>query len=295
MPAVSVIIPNYNHASFLRERIDSVLKQTYRDFEVIILDDCSSDNSREIIETYRGHEKITHIEYNTVNSGSTFKQWKKGLDRAKGEWIWIAESDDVANPLFLETVSGYFKSDTAIVFSKSYLIDKYGNVNGELLLKDNIRNTLLFNGIEFIENFMIANNAIANASAVIFNKCVYDNTTNKIEKLKLSGDYNLWLVLASKGNVQYVDKFLNYFRNHYQNVRSKHNSFEIYINESRTNLSVLLKILPDSEKHIMDKWIYQVFKGINNKRISIKDWLKLLVILLKYNSFVYFIKCYLKR
>ena len=71
---VSVIIPNYRHARYLKERIDSVLEQTYRDFEVIILDDCSPDDSQEIIETYRSREKIAHIVYNEHNSGSTFVQ-----------------------------------------------------------------------------------------------------------------------------------------------------------------------------------------------------------------------------
>ena len=97
---VSVIIPNYRHALYLKERIDSVLEQTYRDFEVIILDDCSPDDSREIIETYRTREKIAHIVYNERNSGSTFMQWQKGFDLAQGEYIWIAESDDFADPGF---------------------------------------------------------------------------------------------------------------------------------------------------------------------------------------------------
>ena len=94
---VSVIIPNYNHASFLKQRIDSVLNQTYPDFEVVILDDCSTDNSKSIIEQYRGHHKVNNIVYNNINSGSSFQQWKKGIDFAKGEWIWVAESDDYAH------------------------------------------------------------------------------------------------------------------------------------------------------------------------------------------------------
>ena len=101
-PAVSVIVPNYNHAPFLRRRLDSIFNQTYQDFEVIILDDCSSDNSKEIIEQYRNRPQITHIVYNEVNSGSPFKQWAKGFDLAKGEYIWIAESDDWAELNFLE-------------------------------------------------------------------------------------------------------------------------------------------------------------------------------------------------
>lgn len=99
---VSVIIPNYCHARFLNRRIDSVLNQTYGDFEVIILDDCSSDNSRDIIETYRHHPRVSHIVYNEKNSGSTFIQWDKGFELAQGEYIWIAESDDEAAPTSFE-------------------------------------------------------------------------------------------------------------------------------------------------------------------------------------------------
>ena len=76
---VSVIIPNYNHAKYLEQRIDSVLNQSYQDFEVIILDDCSKDNSRDVIEKYRSHERVSHIVYNEQNSGGTFNQWNKGL------------------------------------------------------------------------------------------------------------------------------------------------------------------------------------------------------------------------
>ncbi|ENV48656.1 hypothetical protein P255_00165 [Acinetobacter brisouii CIP 110357] len=75
MIKVSVIIPNYNHHKFLHARLDSILKQTYQNFEIIILDDCSTDESRDIIELYRNHPKVSHIIYNTKNSGSSFIQW----------------------------------------------------------------------------------------------------------------------------------------------------------------------------------------------------------------------------
>lgn len=103
---ISVIIPNYNHAPYLKQRIDSVLNQTYTDMEVIILDDKSTDNSIEIIEQYRSHPKVVQIELNKQNSGTTFKQWQKGISLAKGEYIWIAESDDYADETFLEKVVG---------------------------------------------------------------------------------------------------------------------------------------------------------------------------------------------
>ena len=67
---VSVIIPNYNHAPYLRERIDSVLAQTYTDLEVILIDDCSTDESRDIMEDYRSEPRVTHIIHNAENSGN---------------------------------------------------------------------------------------------------------------------------------------------------------------------------------------------------------------------------------
>lgn len=79
MPTVSVIVPNYCHAPYLEQRIESILQQTFQDFELILLDDCSTDGSREILERYRNHPKVSGIFYNERNSGSPFKQWKKGL------------------------------------------------------------------------------------------------------------------------------------------------------------------------------------------------------------------------
>ena len=99
---VSVIIPNYNHASFLEKRINSVLNQTYKNFEVLLLDDCSTDASREILEKYKSHKRIKKIILNDTNSGSTFKQWQLGLEHASGEYIWIAESDDYSDITFIE-------------------------------------------------------------------------------------------------------------------------------------------------------------------------------------------------
>ena len=71
-PKVSVIIPSYNHAAYLSQRIESILYQTYTDFELIILDDCSPDNSREIISRYAAAHANVQAIFNEVNSGSTF-------------------------------------------------------------------------------------------------------------------------------------------------------------------------------------------------------------------------------
>lgn len=231
MPEVSVIIPNYNHAPFLRERIDSVLNQTYSDFEVIILDDCSTDNSREIIETYRGHEKITHIEYNTVNSGSTFKQWEKGIKLAKGEWIWIAESDDVAEPDFLKKIIEHSQENPnmSIAYCASNLIDEHGkklNISGSNQAPDSqihskFKLSFSEKGNDFIASNMILENSIPNASAVIFrNNKAQTSILDEIKNLKLNGDWIFWIEVLKQGDIRFINETLNNFRHHNTSVRN---------------------------------------------------------------------------
>src|SRR5206468_9731239 len=116
MPTVSVVVPNYNHARYLRRRIDSILSQTYQDFELILLDDSSTDNSREILDSYLDNAKV-RIEYNDKNSGTVFKHWNKGVRMACGQYIWMAESDDYADPRFLARMVPILEVQTEVTFA----------------------------------------------------------------------------------------------------------------------------------------------------------------------------------
>ena len=123
-PKVSVIVPNYNHAPYLRQRLDSIINQTFRDFEVIVLDDASTDDSREIIQTYAGYPMFRFL-FNETRNGSAFKQWQKGLESARGEYVWFAESDDCASPYFLSKLLPILENDKSLglVYCQSYLAD----------------------------------------------------------------------------------------------------------------------------------------------------------------------------
>ena len=102
-PLVSVIVPNYRHAAFLPERLASILGQTVTDLEVILLDDASGDGSAEILRACAAQDgRVSHVVVNTTNSGGPFRQWRRGVDLARGTWIWIAESDDGCAPDLLE-------------------------------------------------------------------------------------------------------------------------------------------------------------------------------------------------
>src|SRR5258707_10731320 len=114
-PKVSVVIPNYNHARYLRQGVGSVLEQTCQDFELILLDDCSSDDSRSILSSYAGDPRV-RMEFNEANSGSAFKQWNKGVRLARGKYVWIAESDDYADARLMERLVRVLDGDPEVTF-----------------------------------------------------------------------------------------------------------------------------------------------------------------------------------
>ena len=149
MPNVSVIVPNYNHAPFLKQRIESILNQTFLDFELILLDDCSTDGSSEIMESYRSNPHVSHVVFNEVNSGSAFRQWDKGIALAKGEWIWVAESDDYAEHTFLERLMGEVdkEPDSVLAYSATYWVNQQGKKLWETPHSDKVN---IYSGHDFI-------------------------------------------------------------------------------------------------------------------------------------------------
>lgn len=226
---VSVIIPNYNHALYLKQRIDSVLNQAFQAFELIILDDCSTDNSREIIEQYRDNPKVSQIIYNQENSDSVFKQWIKGIENTNGEYIWIAESDDYASEYFLEETISVLQKDTSLgmVFTKTDIV----NDKGELIenIFEERKNCFIklasFDNIIDKANaplFLVSCMIIENASSVLFRKksllaidfkelCMYKNT----------GDRFTYLGIALNSKILYMPQPLNYMRWHEHNTTKK--------------------------------------------------------------------------
>ena len=209
-PLVSVIVPNYNHALYLRQRLDSIFNQTYQDFEVIILDDCSTDNSKEIIEEYRNRPQISHIVYNGTNSGSPFKQWAKGFDLARGEYIWIAESDDWADKDFLAALTPIFVEQEDVVLAFCAINIVYENAPSQKW-KQYISDRII-NGKAFLRQKMSCCNAVYNASCAIFRKEILSKVTSKYQEFKGCGDWLFWMEISMYGNVYYSSKALDYFR-----------------------------------------------------------------------------------
>ena len=226
MPVVSILVPNYNHARFLRRRIDSILAQTFQDFELILLDDCSTDDSQLILLEYASDPRV-RVEFNDVNSGNPFKQWNKGVRLAQGKYIWMAESDDYADERLLERLVAVLEADPQISFaycqSRCVTEDDRFGAFAESSLDDAQRWAADFceEGPEACRKFFLPYNPISNASAVVFRRDIYEQAGGADESLRLCGDWKLWAAMALCGRVAYLCEPLNYFRTHENSVRGK--------------------------------------------------------------------------
>ena len=228
MAKVSVIVPNYNHQAFLEKRIASILEQSYQDFELILLDDCSSDNSTEILSKYANHPKVTQLEVNASNSGSTFLQWQKGVNYAQGEYIWLAESDDFADPTFLANLveSLALNPKAIMAYSQSYEVDVQDNIIGSYYrhtedLDANLwADNFCYAGDEFVLRFLSQRNCIPNVSAILFRREAFSLLDENVCSCRYLGDWLFYIKLLKAKDIAFVAQPLNYFRTHINTTRS---------------------------------------------------------------------------
>lgn len=239
-PLVSIIVPNYNHAPYLRQRLDSIYQQTYTNIEVILMDDCSTDDSRDILEEYRSRfpDKTITL-FNETNSGHVFSQWAKGISHAKGDLVWMAESDDYCDSRFLETLVPFFslpavslayaRTDFVQNGKKIWSIEEYLND----LSPTKWHQPFIDTSQHFVANYHSVKNVIPNASSVLFRnrKCfdiLHDET---LRQLKLCGDWLIYLSILRGGLVAYSSKTTNYYRIHEKSTSLKIQKEQTYFSE----------------------------------------------------------------
>ena len=255
MPKVSIIVPNYNHSLYLPKRMESILNQTYQDFEVIILDDFSTDNSKEIIEQYRNHPKVSRIVYNELNGGTSYKQWYKGIEYAQCELIWIAESDDWCDLHFLEYLVPHFvDNETVIAFSNTlFMFD--GDAEQKVEMSSEFQKST---GVEFVREIMLSTNRILNASMVVFRKDSFRKIDDPSWKeMKLAGDWYLWTQILRWGNVVEVFSEFNFCRRHTENATQRFRKLGSDFLEGLIVLDYGKRICENrfSRKQVYFKWV----------------------------------------
>ena len=227
-PLVSVIVPNYNHAKYLPERLRSVAGQTLTDIEIILLDDASSDDSVSILREFAANDRRARLVLNERNSGSTFKQWRKGMQEARGKYVWIAESDDMAEPALLATLVARLERDPTVVIACCQLrmMDAQGAIGAtpdewlEEIHPTRWKADFINDGLDEIRRCMCKKNTVLNASGVVFrnfkgvDQLVHDS-------IRLCGDWLFWIRLLARGKIAYVAAPLNYWRLNTSNARTR--------------------------------------------------------------------------
>ncbi len=246
-PKITVYITNYNYGKFIRDSIESVLNQTLQDFELLIIDDGSTDNSGDIIEEYRSYEKVTII-----------YQKNKGLNvtnniamrAARGIFIMRLDADDFLAPDALQTMSDILTSDSelGLVFPDYFYVDAEGNTTGEEKRHDFEKEVSLFD-------------QPAHGACTMIRLEFLKQVGGYNESFTCQDGYDLWIKFIMHFKVTNVSKPLFYYRRHGNNLTSNEERIlstrkqikELFVKENFSIPSVLA-VIP-----VRNAWI----NGIN--------------------------------
>jgi glycosyltransferase involved in cell wall biosynthesis len=226
-PRVSVVVPNYNYAHHLEQRLESILAQTLAPREIIFLDDASTDDSVAVAERVLARAPINwRIVRNAKNSGSVFAQWRRGAEMAQGDVIWIAEADDWADPHFLEaTTTAFQRRDVVLSMTQSRQVSS----DGHLLAPDYLdyvhdvaahkwKRAFVGDGPTEVRDGLSIKNTIPNASAVVFRRAALLDALRshetEISGYRVAGDWCVYVNALRHGALAFTPTALNNHRRH---------------------------------------------------------------------------------
>ena len=227
LPLISVVFTSYNHIEFLKQALDSLINQTYKDIEIIIVDDCSTDNSQNILKEYENLPNVI-VKLNVINSGSYVKASNYGARFANGDYILFAQCDDYADPTQIEKLVKVALKypDIGVIFSRSNLVNKDGVFISddysirERKFRETCRSNCQITKQQMFE-FLTVSCVIPNLSAALINKDVYQKVKGLSEKYLVAADWEFWLKISEISDFYYISESLNNFRQHNTTIRSK--------------------------------------------------------------------------
>lgn len=259
---ITVVIPNYNYAPYLPDRINSILRQTLRPAEIIFLDDCSTDDSlqvaQNILQEQAGQENGIpyRIIANKQNAG-VYRQWLKAFRESKTDWVWIAEADDTCDDDFLEHLADKVDDGINVVYAQSRKIDEFGNLvapnylhHTEDLDPDRWRHDFVRSGPQEILKSLAFRNSIPNTSAVIMRKSAVSGIEDTLKSFKYVGDWLLYAHMLRSGGLAFVSKPLNNFRRHTRSVTNSTNNSLPYLIELARIRAFIAEHFPILPRHI---------------------------------------------
>ena len=276
---VSVVVPNYNYGRYIKKRIGTILDQTYPIYELIILDDASTDGSAETIKSMVLDLKLKNPEMrikfvpNGENSGKAMAAWKKGFELANGDYVWIAEADDLCARDFLaEVMRGFDDPEVVMAYTESAIINSWG-----LVVAPNFRwsrdkekighykRGYVKDGKDEIREIMAIRCTVPNVSAVVFRKDKkFLKYLNESLRFTQVGDWYFYVKVLEHGKISYNRKSLNKFRvhgdsktgkskkegRHYEEILEMHEMFKREYNLPKETVFRMEKELKRVEKRV---------------------------------------------
>lgn len=252
-PKVSIIVPNFNHAKYLQKRLDSIYGQTYRNVEVILLDDCSIDESVAILSDYaKRYPDKTICRFNEANSGGVFNQWKKGLELATGELVWIAESDDYCSTNLLEElVCGFMNPAVMLTFARTEFVR--GTPPVRVWTSEDYLSELglgiwdrpfIKSAHAMVKSGWAVKNIVPNVSGAVFR---HPGKIRLLEdaqwlNLRMCGDWVFYLSIIRGGLVAYSPNATNFYRQHALNTSVNTQKEDLYYSEHEVVALYLVKL-----------------------------------------------------
>jgi sialic acid synthase SpsE/spore coat polysaccharide biosynthesis protein SpsF (cytidylyltransferase family) len=265
-PLVTVYITNFNYSSYIEQAVESVLNQKYQDFELIIIDDGSTDNSKEIIENYKSHPKINII-----------FQKNKGLNvtnniairMSKGKYIVRLDADDYfdSNALLLMVQELESNDKVGLVFSDYYLIDK----KGEIITEEKRHN---FSKVSLLDQ-------PAHGACTMIRKSFLKELGGYSNNFSCQDGYELWIKMINYKSVSNINLPLFYYRKHGENLtenkerlyRTRHEIIKKYLKPKKILKKRHLAIIPIRDNDL-DTYLLSPFLGSTLIDITIKNVLK---------------------
>jgi len=257
MPKVSVIIPTYNYGKYIEKAIDSVLAQTYKDFEIIVVDDGSSDNTKEIIgANYK--EKVSYL-YQEKKGAPAARNY--GFKKSRGEYLVFLDADDLFHPLNLEKKAKFLDSNLGFQWVYSdchYIIQEGLHLKKKATFKGFCAEKKLDGNIfrELAMGLMIPIDTVMLRKSVLGRVGIFDETLRSFQ------DYDLWLRIASQYKIGFIDEKLCYVLYHQGSVSTSTDRESAY----RSKIAVIEKVehrYPHLTKNIGWKWKKTKADGYN--------------------------------
>lgn len=266
--AISVVVASYNHAEYLRQRMVTLLEQDDVEMEVIVIDDKSTDNSREVLEEFRSDPRVKLV-FNDENRG-----WVEvsnlGLSMSHGRYVMYANCDDVSFPTQIRTLEDALDkhASACAAYSNSYLLDAQSNIIGTDFNQRTRRYQKRFRQSRLVSakemtSLLAHECTMPNLSAVLFRKKALEAVGGLRNKYRVVADWELFFRLADGGDFFFVSTCLNGFRFHETTIRSSEKVLKVF--------SEYLELLYDGQQQKNHNHTSHVLFKLNFARILLRS------------------------